>query len=178
MDFIFREFSKLAGPLTELTKRFQHKILGPLLVMLLTFIVGSSIQLAGSGQANKLPDFAPELSLWSTGILFTLSLLQDTKNSGRGRPSIIRRSSSYEVKVDLTTSERLGFDTQYLYALVFTMMTWILTIVINNQCARILERANALTFGAVVLNIIGCLLAGISIGVALCFLVNDLQEAD
>lgn len=178
MEFISTQFSKIVGPVIDLTKQFQHKLWGPLLVTLLAFVAGGSIQLAGFGQANRLPDFAPELALWSTGILFALSLLQDTNSLGRGQPSVIRRSLSYEVKVDLTTTDRAGFDTRYLYALVFTMMIWILTTVINSQCARILERTNTLSFGAVVLNIIGCFLAGISVGVALCFLVNDLREAD
>lgn len=142
------------------------RVWGPLLFATMLFIVASAIKLVAFQNYGFLLELAPELSLWSTGVLFSLAVSEHTQLGGRAqheiRPS--QSGSGIEVTYRVALPERLEFSPRMIYLFVYSMTSWILNILIAGKATMVLQTGS--TWRAAILVGLGFALAGASVGVA------------
>ncbi len=113
------------------------EVLGPLIFWSLMFAVGAAIKFAAFNDTSVLFHLAPEVALWATGILFTLSVSEQTYFRARLVPRITRHDSSpgFSVNYDVTIPEELGFSPKFIYLFLSSVSIWIFCLLLSGYSA-------------------------------------------
>jgi hypothetical protein len=144
------------------------KIVGPLLFAAMLFITSASIKIISFKNHNVWLDVSPELTLWAVGIFFSLSISEQTQFGGKTAYRISRKTSGtgIEINYDVILPDKLEFSPKYVYLFVFSIMIWILTILISGYATGLFISGNTWTPRICFFNFIGLAISGIVIGAA------------
>ncbi len=108
----------------------KHEVFGPLAVWTLFFIIASAIRYATFDDSAFWIQIPPELTLWATGILFSLSVSENTYYQARLTPRTRRNPSGtgFTVDYDITLPDQPGFTAKFMYLFLFALAIWILCL--------------------------------------------------
>ena len=111
----------------------KHEVIGPLAVWTLFFIIASAIRYTTFDDNTFWVQIPPELSLWATGILFSLIVSENTYYQARLVPRIKRSSdgSGFTVKYEVTLPNQPSFTVKFIYLFLFALAIWILCILLS-----------------------------------------------
>lgn len=111
------------------------KVVGPLLFATMLFIVSSAIKAVSFQSFNFYLDMPQEFALWGVGIVFSLAVTEHTHFGVKTVHTITRKKTQtgYEIDYGIVLPEQYHFTPKYIYLFVFSMMLWILTLVL---CGR------------------------------------------
>lgn len=151
------------------------KVWGPLIFTILLFVIATGIKFFGFAAKDIWLTVAPELSLWATGVLFSLSVARSTFLSAKATPTFTQNpgSSSVTISYAVQLPSKIESSEKYLYSFMFTMTLWVLTVLLSGYCVKTVGTSTAWTTEVWVWNTVGLMLSGISIGIAMWFLFKE-----
>jgi hypothetical protein len=117
------------------------RIYGPLLFATMLFIISSAIKLLLFTGTDVIFDLAPEFTLWSVGLLFAISVSENSLLAGRVRHVYERDENQATLLIRYQTlpPQNLNHSPRFLYFFVYAMMVWILTILMMEQAKHLNE---------------------------------------
>ena len=144
----------------------RFEVLGPLVFWSLMFAVGAAIKFSAFRDARALLDLSPEAALWATGILFSLSVSEQTYFRARLVPRYTRHTTrpGFSVDYDVTLPEELGFNPKFIYLFLVSMAVWVFCLLLAGYGAVDASQLNALRISSVAFSY---LLSATVVGVAL-----------
>jgi hypothetical protein len=103
------------------------RLYGPLFFWTVMFIIGSAIQYSSFSDSLFWLDVPQGISLWATGILFTLTMSEQTYHRAKLVPRVSRDPGqpSYSVAFDIDIADNPGFDPIYLFLFLAGIAAWI-----------------------------------------------------
>lgn len=148
--------------------KMSLKVCGPIIFSTLLFIIGGTIKIVAFNQ-NIIFEIPPYFALWSTGILFTLAVSEQTLFRGKPSYQISRTPSGSGIIIEYSISlpDDLDFSPKFLYFFVGSMMIWILSILFSGLTAQLYTTLNHWNSKISILYLINFSLSGLSIGIAL-----------
>lgn len=104
-------------------------VYGPLIFWTLLFICGSAIKYFAYDEANLLLQIPMELTLWSTGIFFTLAT---TDENAQLKKTYQKKADSpgYVIDYEVIVSEKNNSNYRLVYLSLIGLVSWILCIVL------------------------------------------------
>lgn len=119
----------------------RHQVVGPLAVWATFFTVASAIRYTTFSDFNFWVHLPSDLTLWATGILFSLSISENSNYQARMLPRTKRNSSGsgFSVEYEITLPEEPGFNPKYLYLFLFAMGIWVLCLLLGGTAQSVLE---------------------------------------
>lgn len=144
------------------------RLWGPLVFTVLLFVLASSIKLIAFNDTSFYTALAPELSLWSTGVLFSFAVSEYALFGAKPVSNFKRGpSGNLEMQFRVDLPERPEFSPRLVYLFVVSMGIWLLDLLLVGKAEALIKRAGNigptegfLIFGAIVL-------AGFSVGITL-----------
>ncbi|MDA3789480.1 MAG: hypothetical protein PF503_13440 [Desulfobacula sp.] len=145
------------------------KVWGPILFATMLFIVGAAIKIIAFKSDNVFFEMPPDFALWAVGIMFSLAVSEQTQFGGRTYYDISKNKSGTGILVDYKISlpDELSFSPKYIYFFVYSMMIWILTILLSGEASALNSIANYSIYKITAINLVSLALAGTSIGVSI-----------
>lgn len=143
------------------------EVMGPLVFWSLMFAVGAAIKFSAFQDARVLFDLPPQAALWASGILFSLSVSEQTYFRAKLVPRYTRHKTrpGFSVDYDVTIPEDPGFSPRFIYLFLVGMAAWIFCLLLSgygaSQTARQLD---GLRIASVA---VSYLLSAVVVGVAL-----------
>lgn len=144
------------------------KISGPLLFATMLFIISAAIKIISFKNQNVWLEVSPELSLWAVGIFFSLSISEQTQFGGKTAYRVSRKTSGtgIEINYEVILPDNLEFSPKYIYLFVYSIMIWILTILISGYAVGLFSNVNQWTLQVCFSNALGLILSGTIVGAA------------
>jgi hypothetical protein len=145
------------------------RVWGPLVFASLLFVIASAIKLIAFGKTSFILDIGSEFALWATGVLFSLAAANKVLLEGRTEQVFKKKSSGTGIENDYIAlpPDELDFTPKYLYLFIYSMMSWILTLLISEQAHIIYGTAKAHSFASISLAFLALSLAATSVGIAI-----------
>lgn len=145
------------------------KVWGPLAFATMLFTIAVAIKIISFGDYYIWLEIAPELALWATGVLFSVSITEYTLFGGRTTYKIRRKrtGNGFEVDFNIEFPNELDFGFKYQYLFVYSMMIWILTLLFSGHAVEMLTTTNQWTWDVHGWNFLCLLLSGTTIGAAI-----------
>ncbi len=113
----------------------EKKIVGPFIFMMLLFLAEWVIKSLAFGSETALFELGPKLSLWSSGIFFTLAISEQTKFHGTVKRKVVKKANGrgIEIDYDVDIPEDLEFSSTYLLWLIAAIVIWMVCVVLSNR---------------------------------------------
>lgn len=129
----------------------QWRVWGPLVFASLLFVIASAIRLLSFSRVSFVLDIGSDFGLWATGILFSLAASEQTRLGGRTERVFRKKSTGTGIEIDYiaVAPDQLDVSPKYLYLFVYSMMIWILTILIGEQAHSMYEKAAGVNFAII-----------------------------
>lgn len=143
------------------------KTIGPFLFATMLFIISVAIKIISFKNQNVWLEVSPEISLWSVGIFFSLSVSEQTQFGGKTAYKISKKKTGIEINYDVVLPDKLEFSPKYLYLFVFSFMIWVLTQLLSGLTVGLFTVEHTWSFTVCFFNAIGLLLSGITAGAAI-----------
>ena len=115
-----------------------YKNFGALIFWLIIFLVTSVIRLFAFDDAEFWLLIPLELSIWSTGILFTIASSEETYRNARLISSTTVDASKKTVTTgyDVKMPTKHGFDPKFLFLFLFSIAVWIICVVLHEYIPK------------------------------------------
>jgi hypothetical protein len=138
------------------------------------FVISSAIKAIAFHNVNFIIDLPEKCSLWAAGVLFSLAVSEQTQFGGRTSYSVSRKQSGTGIEVDYNVilPQQLEFTPKYVYLFVFSMMLWILTLLLCGQVSVWNTAGTGMVLWSSLVCAIAYVLAGANIGISLRALVE------
>jgi len=116
-------------------------VVGPLTVWITFFTVASAIRYATFSDFNFWVHLPSDLTLWATGILFSLTVSESTNYQARMMPKTKKNpnGAGFTVDYEITIPDEPGFNPKFLYLFLFSMGIWILCLLMGGTAQTALE---------------------------------------
>lgn len=152
----------------------NHKVWGPLVFASMLFLISSIIKLIAFKNNSFYIEMPSEFSLWAVGILFSLSVSEQTIFGGKTGYQISKKQSGTGIEVDyqVILPDQLEFTPKYIYLFVFSMSVWIICLLLCGQANTYLHATQPEINLCALVTVIAYMIAGLSIGIALKALVE------
>jgi hypothetical protein len=114
-------------------------------------------------------ELGPSLALWATGVLFSLSVSEQTQLRGAIEYKAVRKPSGvgFELDYNVRLPKDLEFTPKYLYLFVVVMTAWIIALLISQEVVRDFTVISRWSGEIQFLTFISLFLGAASVGIAL-----------
>ena len=145
------------------------KVWGPLLFASMLFVIAAVIKFVSFTKAAAFLSMGSEFALWATGVLFSLAASEQTRFGGRTEHIFRRKTSgsSIEIQYKALAPDRIDLSPRFLYFFVYSMMIWILCIVISEKSCAIYALQNQYSIKLILLCALCFVLSATSVGIAI-----------
>jgi hypothetical protein len=144
------------------------KVFGPLLFAGMLFVTSAAIKIISFRNHNVWLEVSPELTVWAVGIFFSLSVSEQTQFGGKTKIRASKKSpGTVEFKIEAVLPDRFEFSPKYVYMFMYSIMMWILTILISGYAVGLFSAEHQWTARIWLSNVIGLILSGSTVGAAL-----------
>lgn len=152
-------------------------MIGPLVFWSLMYIVGAVIKLLAYNDTDVYFEIGPEASLWAVGIVFALTVSEHTYFGVRAHPQITKKPSGrgLEIDYDVTIPDEVGFTPNFIYLFLFSVVIWIINLLLSGCAIESYSSAQQLTAGAIVATSLSILLASTLVVIAVRTLYEVLK---
>ncbi|MCI0487717.1 MAG: hypothetical protein L0229_14080 [Blastocatellia bacterium] len=142
------------------------EVVGPLIFWSLMFVVGAAIKVFTFGSTTVWFEIQPSVSLWATGVLFSLAVSERTYFRAKLVTQISRKPTGAGIIVDyvVTLPDELDFTPKFMYLFLIGVAIWILTLLLSGYALGVYSSSHSLSLGGLLAISISVLLAsGITI---------------
>lgn len=148
------------------------QVIGPLLLATMLWAVSISIKAVAFQSTTWVFELAPQMAVWSVGILFTRAVTDRTYFGGQLVYRVMRdqQGRGLRVQYDVSVPDHIEMGPRHLYMFMYAVTVWILTILFAGDATRRFVASVTIDWVAHAVNI-GCLfLAATAIGLAMATL--------
>lgn len=149
-------------------------IYGPLIFWSLMFLVGASVQYVAFDQNGIIFSLPIDLSLWATGILFSICVSKQAISDAKLIPKYKKHEDGqgFSINYDVTLPENIDSTPKLTYFFLFGIAIWIISILLSGISKEALEAGASATANLNYLKIYSALslsyfLSFFSVGLAL-----------
>ncbi len=128
-----------------MAKKISLEVAGPLIFWVLMFAVGAAIKFMTFKDTGVFIDLSPEVALWATGILFSLSVSEHTYSNAKLVSKYTKNNEKpgFAVAYDVTISDNPGFTPKFIYLFLIGMAVWIFCLLLSGYAGSASSSAMA-----------------------------------
>lgn len=117
----------------------DKKIIGPFAFTAMLFILESLIKGLTMDCQTVFYELSPKLSLWATGVFFTLSVSEQTQFKGKLAYDVSsdENKNSVEIKYRVIPPSNLSFSPKYIYMLIVSLVSWLVCVILSYKSIQI-----------------------------------------
>jgi len=153
-----------------LSMNWKIETVGPLIFWTVMFLLCASIKFSAFDDTGAWINLAPDAALWGTGILFSLSVSDQTYSGARLISNMKRhqKGNGYSIQYEVTIPETPGFTSKYIYLFFVGMAFWIFCVLLTGHVETLISIDKDLFFWKILgLSVLSYVLAASVVGAAL-----------
>lgn len=135
------------------------EVYGPLIFWSLMFLIGTFIKVFAFNDSSFWIQIPQEISLWATGVLFTLSTSEKTYYNARLTPKYAKNAAGFQVDYEITLDDEFGFKPKFIYLFLIGATIWIINLILSNVLTEMMASTTSTTLKLVFAIVIPYLLS-------------------
>lgn len=144
------------------------RVIGPLLFSAMLLAISISVKTLAFEKSSFPLEISPEIALWATGIFFSLAISEQTLLGGKAGYDLKRSSdNAIEISYRVILPEKIEFSPKYTYLFLYGLMTWIISLLLSEKGALLLEQTKGWNTHTYLMCIANIFVSGLAVGIAL-----------